>query len=588
MTINESLNPRRQTRTVKISHLLIGSRHPINIQSMTTTKTTDVEETVRQIVQLVENGCEMVRVTVQGMKEVQACEKIKEKMLLLGIEAPLVADIHFFPQAAMYVADFVDKVRINPGNFAERGMNSEEQGLQLIDEKFSPLVEKCKRLGKAMRIGVNHGSLSKRILYQYGNSIEGMVISALEYISVCRRLNYHDIIVSMKASNAKVMIAAYRATVEALDQRDWCYPLHLGVTEAGMHLDGIVKSCVGIGTLLAEGIGDTIRCSLTGEPVQEIFVCKNLIKFTNAYLALPQQKNPFALSSSEDFKSKNKIASTPWPSYGVFLKLTSNHLAQSTDELLENLGIDNKSGRKSSTTPDGVFVPNLPEYASIITILQKYMLVFFDDLLDMNNSYTEKPFEICHAIEPGIHTIRNYFINKQKNLISLPVLLTFSRQFHCNEEAAVALSTELGAVLIDGLGDAVVVDFPNISLTILREIIFAILLSANIRSVKTEYISCPSCGRTQFDIATITEKIKASTSHLPGLKLAVMGCIVNGPGEMADADFGLVGSKSGMVDLYVRHQRVKAHIPLDEAEKELIQLLKDHNVWKDPVEAVLV
>lgn len=585
--LNKSLSPRRQTRSVKIGNLFIGSQHPINVQSMTTTKTTDVEETVEQIVQLVENGCEIVRVTVQGMKEVQACEKIKERMLQLGISAPLVADIHFFPQAAMFVADFVDKVRINPGNFAERGMTSEEQGLQLIDEKFSPLIEKCKRLDKAMRIGVNHGSLSKRILYQYGNSIEGMVVSALEYISVCRRLDYHDIVISMKASNAKVMIAAYRATAQALDQRDWRYPLHLGVTEAGMHLDGIVKSCVGIGTLLAEGIGDTIRCSLTGEPVQEVPVCRSLLKFTDSYLSLPPQENPFALSSSESFKNKRQAAATPWPSFGVFLQLHPTHLTKySQDELLEALGIDTTTGKKSPTTPDGVFMPNLPEFSSLATALKEHMSVFFNDLLEEDN-LANSPFNICQATEPGIHTVRNYFLENQDAPSDRPVLLTFARQFQCSEEAAVALSTELGAVLIDGLGDAVLVDFPNISLPILREIIFAILLSANIRSVKTEYISCPSCGRTQFDIATVTEKIKKSTSHLPGLKLAIMGCIVNGPGEMADADFGLVGSKPGMVDLYVKHQKVKAYIPLDDAENELIQLLKEHNVWKDPVEAVL-
>lgn len=567
--VNSSLlSIRRRTCSVKIGDLYLGSLYPIRIQSMTTTKTTDVVGTVDQIQQLVERGCEIVRVTVQGMQEVRACEKIKDALLQLNIVAPLVADIHFFPQAAMHVADFVDKVRINPGNFADRGQVSKETGLQQIEDKFSPLVEKCKRLNKAIRIGVNHGSLSKRILYQYGNSVEGMLVSALEYVSVCRRLDFHDVVISMKSSNTKTMVAAYRATAQALDQHGWLYPLHLGVTEAGMHLDSIVKSYIGIGTLLAEGIGDTIRCSLTGDPVQEIPACEQLLQFSRQYLSLPPKYTP-----KPDNKEHPPVLSSP---FEVYLKLHDEDLEHSSqEEVLTSLGIDTQTQTKSPTTPDGVFLSNPEQYPALVQALQPYMRVYSYASLEQGTL----PFSICHATFPATHATRHHALETTD---TTPTLLVFSKPISHFDDAVTYLSVELGSVLMDGLGSAVLIDFPCIPIPQIRELIFSILLSASVRSVKTEYIACPSCGRTQFDITTVTEKIQASTSHLPGLKIAIMGCIVNGLGEMADADFGLVGTKVGMVDLYVQRQKVKADIPLEDAEQELIQLLKDQGVWKDP------
>ncbi|VVT42711.1 4-hydroxy-3-methylbut-2-en-1-yl diphosphate synthase (ferredoxin) [Chlamydia avium] len=591
---------RRFAHSVKIGNLYIGSTHTIKNQSMTTTPTADVDATVAQICDLVEAQCDIVRVTVQGIKEAQACERIKERLINKGIHIPLVADIHFFPQAATYVADIVDKIRINPGNFIDkrnmftgRSCNYADS-LKRLEEKFSPLVEKCQRLNKALRIGVNHGSLSERILQRYGDTIEGMVMSALEYATICEKLGYQDVVFSMKSSNPKVMIAAYRQLVKDLDARGWHYPLHLGVTEAGMGRDGVIKSSIGIGTLLAEGLGDTIRCSLTGCPTQEIHVCKTLLKHTAVYLDLPKQENPFALENSESFvKASKKIKkNTPWGNvYGVFLKLHDHHLENtSIDTLLEALGIDKQTGKKSTTTPEGVLIPRCFLETPIVEKLKQHILVFHDHqaphLYDNNentwssDSTLASPFVYYHATPPFMHSIRNFF--KKRKQETQPVMIVLSQQTEDEHAATVSIATELGAILLDGLGDAVILDLPYIPLHVSREIIFSTLQSTGVRLVKTEYISCPGCGRTLFDLPKVTKQIQEKTKHLVGLKIAVMGCIVNGPGEMADADFGFVGSKTGMVDLYVKHTCVKAHIPMENAEQELIHLLKEYGVWKNP------
>ncbi|WP_100934683.1 4-hydroxy-3-methylbut-2-en-1-yl diphosphate synthase [Candidatus Chlamydia corallus] len=603
-TISGINSSRRKTHAVKIGHLYIGSDHSIKTQSMTTTATTDVEATVEQICALAEHNCDIARVTVQGIKEAQAVEKIKERLVALGLEIPLVADIHFFPQAAMLVADFADKVRINPGNYVDkRNMfkgtkiyteASYAQSLLRLEEKFAPLVEKCKRLGKAMRIGVNHGSLSERIMQKYGDTIEGMVASAIEYIAICERMDYRDVVFSMKSSNPKVMVAAYRQLAKDLDARGWHYPLHLGVTEAGMGMDGIIKSAVGIGTLLAEGLGDTIRCSLTGCPTTEISVCDSLLRQTKIYLDLPEKKNPFSLTHSQSFVAAAEKATktTLWGDvYGVFLKLYSHHLTDFTPEqLLEQLGVNPITKEKSFTTPEGVVVPPELKEAPITDILREYFLVFHHYQVPCLYEHNEEiwnssavhnaPFVHFHASDPFIHTCRDFF--EKEGHQGKPTKLVFSRDFDNEEEAAISIGIEFGALLLDGLGEAVVLDLPNISLAAAREIAFGTLQSAGVRLVKTEYISCPMCGRTLFDLEEVTLRIREKTKHLPGLKIAIMGCIVNGPGEMADADFGFVGSKPGMIDLYVKHTCVKAHIPMEDAEEELIRLLQEHGVWKDP------
>lgn len=605
-TINSS---RRKTYTVRIGNLYIGSDHSIKTQSMTTTSTTDIDSTVEQIYALAEHNCDIVRVTVQGIKEAQACEKIKERLIALGLNIPLVADIHFFPQAAMLVADFADKVRINPGNYIDkRNMfkgtkiyteASYAQSLLRLEEKFAPLVEKCKRLGKAMRIGVNHGSLSERIMQKYGDTIEGMVASAIEYIAVCEKLNYRDVVFSMKSSNPKIMVTAYRQLAKDLDARGWLYPLHLGVTEAGMGMDGIIKSAVGIGTLLAEGLGDTIRCSLTGCPTTEIPVCDSLLRHTKIYLDLPEKKNPFSLQHSENFVSaaEKPAKTTLWGDvYGVFLKLYPHHLTDFTpEELLEHLGVNPVTKEKAFTTPEGVVVPPELKDAPITDVLREHFLVFHHHQVPCLYEHNEEiwdspavhqaPFVHFHASDPFIHTSRDFF--EKQGHQGKPTKLVFSRDFDNKEEAAISIATEFGALLLDGLGEAVVLDLPNLPLQDVLEIAFGTLQNAGVRLVKTEYISCPMCGRTLFDLEEVTTRIRKRTQHLPGLKIAIMGCIVNGPGEMADADFGFVGSKTGMIDLYVKHTCVKAHIPMEDAEEELIRLLQEHGVWKDPEETKL-
>lgn len=595
---------RRPTRSVKIGHLYVGSEHSIKTQSMTTTPTADVEATLEQIYTLAECGCEIARVTVQGIKEAQACEKIKDQLLSRGLRIPLVADIHFFPQAAMHVIDFIDKVRINPGNYVDkRNMfsgtktyteTSYAQSLVRLRDKFSPLVEKCKKLGKAMRIGVNHGSLSERVMQKYGDTIEGMVISALEYVAICEELDYHDVVFSMKSSNPKVMVAAYRQLAKDLDLRGWRYPLHLGVTEAGIGMDGIIKSAVGIGTLLTEGLGDTIRCSLTGCPTTEIPVCQKLINHTKVYLNLPHKQNPFALEDSESFVSASKKIQkkTPWGFvYGVFLKLHEKHLINcSSDELLQELGVHPQTGAKDFTAPEGVVVPEELFELPILETLRKHFLVFHEGqalhLSSKNpalweaSEVAQAPFVFFHATDPVIHTSRDFFEHSRCENTS--VMLVLSQKLEDEEIATISLATELGALLLDSLGDAVLLDLPNISLSAARNIAFGTLQSSGVRLVKTEFISCPGCGRTLFDLPEVVKRIRERTQHLPSLKIAVMGCIVNGPGEMADADFGFVGSKPGMIDLYVKHKCVKSHIPMSDAEEELVRLLKEHNVWEDP------
>lgn len=593
MVISPPMTIRRHTHSVKVGDLYLGSDHSIKNQSMTTTPTADVEATVNQIYELVEAGCEIVRVTVQGIKESLACEKIKEKLLSQGITIPLVADIHFFPQAAMHVTDFVDKVRINPGNFVDkRNMFTGKiytdkhyaDSLLRLEDKFSPLIEKCKRLNKAMRIGVNHGSLSERIMQRYGDSITGMVISALEYIEICEKMEYRDVVFSMKSSNPKVMIAAYRQLAKDLDAQGWHYPLHLGVTEAGMGTQGMIKSAIGIGTLLTEGLGDTIRCSITGSPTEEIPICHALIRHAKTYTHVP----PIVTPTPEGVLPP-KVRNHPWGNaYGVFLTLHPYHLENTSEhQLLSDLGIDACSGKKDVATPDGVIVPEDLLHTPLVKKLQEHLLVLHHNAVphlyhnSENEVHTQSAPFVCYHPSPTATTydVRSFFAKRGHHL---PVALVFSCALSHPLEITTKIASDLGALLIDELGDAVILDLPNLPLPISREIAYGILQSTGTRIVKTEYISCPGCGRTLFDLPEVTQRIQKKTQHLTGLKIAIMGCIVNGLGEMADADFGFVGSKTGMVDLYIKNTCVKAHIPMEEAEEELISLLKAQGVWKDP------
>lgn len=482
---------RRQTCTVSVGDVKIGSDHPIRIQSMTTSSTRDIGATIDQIKRLADSGCEIARVTVQGKKEALACEAIKNGLLQEGYSIPLVADIHFYPPAAMMVAEFVDKVRINPGNYLDKRGIAMDHPEEKIDQGFSPLVLKCKERGIAMRIGVNHGSLAERMMNTYGDTPDGMVASALEYAKICRKHDFHNFLFSMKSSNTIVMIDAYRKLVAAMDELGWDYPLHLGVTESGRGLAGRVKSAVGIGSLLLDGIGDTIRVSLTEDPWHEIGPCKELI-------ALAREK----CAPSQALR-RERIPSPLDPKGAVII-----------DE-------------------DMVDAPYL-------------------DLSEHTLASARKIFTTCD--QPLI--LRN------------------------REQNPIWAAAQLGALLIDGLGSGIcMAGFSDRKKA--EELALSILQACRMRHSKTEFISCPSCGRTLFDLQEVSQRIEAQTSHLPGVKIAIMGCIVNGPGEMADADFGYVGSRPGKIDLYVGKTCVEKNIDMDIADQKLIDLIKAHGRWVD-------
>lgn len=502
---------RLKTREIKVGHIGIGGNNPIRIQSMTTSNTRDVAATVEQVMRLADAGCEIVRMTVQGKKEAESCEAIKNTLLQKGYATPLVADIHFYPPAALLVVEFVDKVRINPGNFIDKRASFKvieydeavyQKELMKIEEGFAPLVQKCRRLKKAMRIGTNHGSLSDRIMNRYGDSPRGMVESAFEFAEVCRKHDYHDFCFSMKASNPVVMIQAYRLLAAEMRKRGWDYPLHLGVTEAGAGEDGRLKSAMGIGALLLDGLGDTIRVSLTEDPWDEIEPCKRIV----AYAEKRKGIEPFEERLREE---RRKVD----------------------------------------------YFPPFDERGSVVV--------------------KGTPVEGCILFAPKIspvHETRRLVEQLKKENSRLPLIVEVPT--NCK----IAAGMEYGAILCDGLAEGVSVEEEAFGLNLLQ--------AARMRMSKTDFISCPSCGRTLFDLQEVSKRIREKTAHLPGVKIAIMGCIVNGPGEMADADFGYVGSKPGKIDLYVGKNCVERDIDFADADEKLIDLIKAHGKWIDQFASV--
>jgi len=599
---------------------------------MTTSNTRGAEATIHQIIRLADQGCDIVRVTVQGMKEAETCEVIKNDLLQKGYSIPIVADIHFFPPAAIRVIDFVDKVRINPGNYVDKRASFKvieyddiSYGLELekIEEKFTPLVEKCKKLKKAMRIGTNHGSLSDRIMNRYGDTPAGMVESALEFARICRKNEYHDFIFSMKSSNPQVMILAYRLLVAEMYRIGWDYPLHLGVTEAGEGEDGRIKSAMGIGSLLLDGIGDTIRVSLTEDPWYEIDPCKRLIQFAQKYAE--QETMPF-VEQHRDFKNLSRRSvfypkQVPMHKNGSVIVSVSKENAQHT-QFHQKLGCDVQLGRPKPkiSSVDGIVLRD----GSLGQLIQQHLsdigvALFSHQVLENTvrlihlseaqqyinqNKFSIKnqvPLAVIvsdeHVSEWGtilslqpeliilrpqktnVFKARHFFDWLKQNQVKQPVILNF--QYNCSQEdLVVQASAECGSLLCDGLGEGLWIEAPY-DIDYLRNLSFSILQAARLRIFKTDFISCPSCGRTLFDLQDVTKRIRARTDHLPGVKIAIMGCIVNGPGEMADADFGYVGSKAGMIDLYVGKECVQKNIPFAEADDKLVELIKAHGKWQE-------
>ncbi len=588
---------RFKTREVMVGKVGVGGANPIRIQSMTTSNTRDVLATVEQVMRLADVGCEIVRVTVQGMKEAEACEEIKNSLIRKGCEIPLVADIHFYPPAAMRVVESVDKVRINPGNFADKRASfkvieydeaSYQAELNRIEEVFVPLIDKCKRLKKSLRIGTNHGSLSDRIMNYFGDTPIGMVESAFEYVRLCRNYDFHDIIFSMKASNPLVMIQAYRLLVAEMLKLGWDYPLHLGVTEAGLGEDGRVKSAIGIGSLLLDGIGDTIRVSLTEDPWFEIDPCQRLVRLSEQALG---QGIPFFEEKEREFLnlSRRKVQHSITHRDGsVFLFASKQQL---DDELFfQNIGCDIQFGRpvKKVGSADAIVVGKEDEgHHKLAHLAKAGMAVIVEPLLidgDDSDSWqalllNPPSFALFKVHGSRIHKARRFFEWVKKHQLNVPILLAFDYS-SSPEDIVLCSAAECGLLLADGLGEGLAL-ITSLPLDTVRSLSFTILQGVRMRASKTEYISCPGCGRTLFDLQEVTKRIQARTGHLPGVKIAVMGCIVNGPGEMADADFGYVGSKPGKIDLYVGKQCVERDVAFDDAEDKLVALLKAYGRWEE-------
>ena len=574
------LTKRRKTRVVMVGNLGVGGEHPIRIQSMTTSNTQDVDATTEQIMRLADQGCEIVRVTVQGKKEAKACEKIKSKLIQMGYSIPIVADIHFYPPAALLAAQFVDKVRINPGNFVDKKGKwikpQDEESLyqdylKQIEEVFTPLVECCKKLGRSMRIGTNHGSLSERIMSRFGDTPRGMVESAFEFARICRENNYHELIFSMKASNPKVMIEANRLLVSEMNRLGWDYPIHLGVTEAGDGEDGRVKSAIGIGTLLLDGIGDTIRVSLTEDPIYEVAPCLHLRDLAESY----QGKGSAPYSEVREGNSRS-----------------IKRFTRSVSPLHPDGSVILYGERDEGIAADGFFdgeVIRIGEerlsVTSIETMSEKQEVVYIrDGDPTLWKKLLEYPshFILLEMTDSILHQGRHFFDWIQGAKLDLPVILV-GRYPISDESLIIHAAAELGALLIDGLGEGVMLISP-LSMEKASSLSYNLLQGCRLRLSKTEFIACPGCGRTLFDLQEVTRSIRSKTAHLAGVKIAIMGCIVNGPGEMADADFGYVGSGRDKIDLYVGKTCYERAIPSSEAVERLIDLIKVHGRWVDPLE----
>lgn len=594
---------RWKTREVMVGSVGVGGNHPIRTQSMTTSNTRDVEATVEQIIRLADCGCDIARVTVQGMKEADACEGIKNLLVQKGYQIPLVADIHFYPPAAMRVVDFVDKVRINPGNFVDKRAQFKTiiyddatyaAELEKIEEKFTPLVEKCKKLKRAMRIGTNHGSLSDRIMNRYGDTASGMVESALEFTRVARKNDFHDLIFSMKASNTQVMIQAYRLLVAEMIRLGWNYPLHLGVTEAGEGEDGRVKSSIGIGSLLLDGLGDTIRVSLTEDPWLEIDPCSRLVRL--AKMAQGKGIAPF----EESFRRVDVIQKRAVTfSENTFLHRDGSVVLEVSDEEIASedfyadLGCKKQLGRLSRelASCDAIICSKKSEKTALLEKAGIAVLTSPCQLTEEEKEWEEvlhqKPGCIFFAPKANpVHASRKFFEWLSNHQLDIPVILKFAYTLPV-EDLIILASAEYGSLFCDGLGNGLCLQ-ANVSLKTRKELSFSILQNARMRTSRTEFISCPGCGRTLFNLQNVAAKIRERTDHLPGVKIAIMGCIVNGPGEMADADFGYVGSKPGKIDLYVGKECVERDIEMNEADERLVSLIKAHGRWVEKEEDFIV
>jgi (E)-4-hydroxy-3-methylbut-2-enyl-diphosphate synthase len=589
---------RRLTREVMIGNVGVGGANPIRVQSMITCDTMDTEMSIQQTMELAAVGCEIVRITAPTVKDARNLEHIVKGLRERHCDAPIVADIHFKPEAAMEAAKWVDKVRINPGNYADskkfviREYTDEQYAAELgrIRERFAPLVNLCKKRGIAMRIGTNHGSLSDRILNRYGDTPLGMVESALEFARIARDLDYHAFVFSMKASNPKIMIAAYRLLVARLSEEgpDWNYPIHLGVTEAGEGEDARIKSAIGIGSLLADGIGDTIRVSLTEDSIHEIPVAKALVALTSILAASvsPAKKAAGTAATTDqdvdlsfDPFSYQRRASETIAVAGVG---DPGHNIKLGGEELIRVVVRKAISKRSPTRSKSWAITNR-KLSMKTRKSKKLILGMRSQLLELNEIADARLVTVKDDVDLPVITAFRLLAARlhPRHPILLKDELGRKKAERDFLHTLVIASINIGSLLCDGIGNAVLVQGEEAPGQALR-LSYNILQAAGSRIFKTDYVACPSCGRTLFNLQTTTAKIKTATSHLKGVKIAIMGCIVNGPGEMADADFGYVGGAPGKINLYVGKTAVKFNIPEAEAVDRLQDLIRDHGKWVEP------
>jgi (E)-4-hydroxy-3-methylbut-2-enyl-diphosphate synthase len=656
---------RLATREVKVGHLSLGNFNPIRLQTMTTTDTMNTIATVEQTIRCIEAGAELVRITAPSKNEAENLLNIKNELRKRGYHTPLIADIHFTPNAAEIAARIIEKVRVNPGNYVDKKKFEQidytdieyAEEIDRIRERFSPLVKICREYGTAMRIGTNHGSLSDRIMSRYGDTPMGMVESAMEFLRIARDERFHNIVLSMKASNPQVMVQAYRLLIQQMDAEfGEAYPLHLGVTEAGDGEDGRVKSAAGIGTLLEDGIGDTVRVSLTEDPEFEIPVCRDLVKRyttigkTPANNAIPPIEkpnyDPFHYSRRESF-AVNNIGNKQVPVVVADLSKMETINASDLSAIGYHYNASTDKWNIADTAADYIFTGhqilnfNLPGTLKVISYPvtaeeskepEKYFPIYdavgflesetknpemnfvmvdcYSDTTTIND-YTyldeianKKNVVLClsSSNKQAMPSVRRMFMELNNRNIKNPVILITDSHWNTADEHLIHFSTETGALFLDGFGDGICLGLSthsyhtalvnnasgrnylnNLSAEqFCNSTAFSILQATRTRISKTEYISCPSCGRTLFDLQETTARIRSVTNHLKGVKIAIMGCIVNGPGEMADADFGYVGSGVGKITLYRSKEVMKKNIDSSIAVNELIQLLKDSGAWIDP------
>lgn len=629
---------RRESIEVNIGEVPMGGSNPIRIQSMTTVDTMDTQGSIDQSIRMINSGCEYVRITAPSIKEAQNLKPIREGLKSLGYNTPLVADIHFTPNAAELAANIVEKVRVNPGNYADKKKfenidytdETYAAELERIRVKFTPLVEICKKNGTAMRIGTNHGSLSDRIMSRFGDTPLGMVESALEFLRICESLNYNDIVLSMKSSNTRVMVQAYRLLVRKLDEEGLkAYPLHLGVTEAGEGEDGRIKSAVGIGTLLEDGIGDTVRVSLTEEPEFEAPVAQALVdRYKNRQI---HPENNLSIDIPIDPYSYHKRETDEIESIGgQNVPRVVADLSHLTDIKIKDLSAvghfylpEPDKWRMNETGADFIYTGENPVSFMLPNGLKevidyniwlglddrdhKYPLVSVkqfdeDSEIDSELIFVEVDAENIEFIEKLKNASNIVLILSSKNVhamasmrkfvfelinreLKAPVIISRSYEGITEEEFQLYAATDMGGLLIDGLGDGVMLSYQNKGIgqtKIANNTAFGVLQAARTRMTKTEYISCPSCGRTLFDLQETTAMIRKRTDHLKGVKIGIMGCIVNGPGEMADADYGYVGSGKGKITLYKGQEVIKRAVPSANAVDELIEIIKTDGTWVEP------